>query len=62
MKIYKVCGVEKSLKEYTSYTNYQATAYRHTCRKYINKKIRGFKNFKIADRILELLVEEYDLS
>lgn len=39
MKICKVCGIEKSLKEYTSYTNYP-TKQRHVCKACISRQAR----------------------
>ena len=81
MKTCKVCGIEKSLKEYTSYTNYP-TKQRRVCKVCISRLsmekiqklreelsqlneeniIKEFNNLKSADRILELLVEGYDVS
>lgn len=53
MRICKVCGVEKSLKEYTSYTNYQTTTYRHICKKCANKEMRE-KTKKIKEELNQL--------
>ena len=39
MRICKVCRVEKSLKEYTSCTNYQ-TKQRHVCKACISRQAR----------------------
>ncbi|MGL5574358.1 hypothetical protein [Cetobacterium sp.] len=82
MRICKVCEVEKSLKEYVSYTNY-STKHSYICRECVNKQMREktgkikeelnqlkekeniikrFNNLKLADRILILLNERYDVS
>ena len=56
MRTCKVCGVEKSLKEYTSYTNYP-TKHRHTCRECVNKQMRE-KTEKIKEELNQLKEKE----
>lgn len=57
MRICKVCGVEKPLKEYTSYIKYRTTTYRQICKKCVNKEMRE-KAQKIKEELTQLKEKE----
>lgn len=59
MRICKVCGVEKSLNEYTSYKNYP-TKFRYVCKECENEKAKK-RGRKLREELDRLNTEEEEI-